>query len=242
MIPVAAPPRVSERLRGTPDGTIPVVHRGPSALYVDVGGWCIGVVTTGAAQVPCALRVPAGSALPADPATARVEGGTLHLGGDPLSVGRLVAVDVPPLAHGKAADPDAGPSDAVARVVAERLPRDRVVADVVPDLLGRGEGLTPLFDDVLAGWLAMHRAAGIATPEVDAAIRGHSDRTTLLSATLLDCAMHGEVLPEYAAWVTALGTPDEAARVRALHRVGATSGAGLHLGGRIALDQIREAA
>lgn len=242
MIPVAAPPRVRERLREAPDGAIPVVHRGPAALYVDIGGWCVGVVTSGAAQVPCALRVTPGSTLPPDPAGATVEGGSLHLDGDQLSVGRVVAVDVPTLNRDKAASSEAAPSAAVARIVAERLPHGRVDADVVPDLLGRGEGLTPLFDDVLAGWLAMHRAATIATQDVDAAILRHSDRTTLLSATLLDCAMHGEVLPEYAAWVTALGTPDERASVRALHRVGATSGAGLHLGGRIALDQIREAA
>jgi hypothetical protein len=50
------------------------------------------------------------------------------------------------------------------------------------------------------------------------------------------------VLTEYAAWLRALGTDDEPGRVRALHAVGATSGAGLHLGGTLALDVLREAA
>ena len=67
-------------------------------------------------------------------------------------------------------------------------------------MLGRGDGLTPLGDDVLCGWLALHRAAGVPTPDVDAEVRAeHLHRTTLLSATLLDCALHGEVMPEFAA-------------------------------------------
>ena len=54
--------------------------------------------------------------------------------------------------------------------------------------------------------------------------------TTLLSATLLDCAMHGEVLPQFAAYVVALGTPAQAeaetrpARRRALDRLRAARG------------------
>ena len=91
-------------------------------------------------------------------------------------------------------------------------------------ILGRGDGLTPLGDDVLCGWLAIHRAAGVATAEVDAAVRRHAARTTLLSATLLDCALHGEVLPEFAAYVVALGTPDEPDRAALLAAIGHTSG------------------
>ena len=65
---------------------------------------------------------------------------------------------------------------------------------------------------MLCGWLAVHRAAGVATPEVDATVRALAATTTLLSATLLDCAMHGEVIPEFAAWLAALGTDDEEPR------------------------------
>ena len=54
------------------------------------------------------------------------------------------------------------------------------------------------------------------TDDVAAAVRGTLDRTTLLSATLLDCALHGEVLPEFAAYVAALGTPAEDAAATAL--------------------------
>ena len=42
-----------------------------------------------------------------------------------------------------------------------------------------------------------------------AAVRDVLDRTTVLSATLIDCALHGEVLPEFAAYLAALGTPAE---------------------------------
>ena len=118
-----------------------------------------------------------------DVRSASTRDGVLHLDDHPLVVGRLVDVTVPRLAR------SGGPG-----------------AIDVASLVGRGDGLTPYGDDVLCGWLAVHRAAGIATPEVDTAVRGLWDRTTLLSATLLDCAMHGEVIPEFAAWVAALGT------------------------------------
>ena len=93
---------------------------------------------------------------------------------------------------------------------------------------------------MLCGWLAIHRAAGVATPERRRAPSARAcDRTTLLSATLLDCALHGEVLPEFAAYVAALGTPAEAGRGRRAGRASAhTSGAGLLHGARLALDRL----
>ena len=105
-------------------------------------------------------------------------------------------------------------------------------------LLGRGTGLTPLGDDVLCGWIATHRAAGVPTPEVDSAVRAGLHRTTLLSATLLDCAMHGEVLPELGRFLSAVGTAAEPGRAADLRAVGGTSGAGLLLGARLALDDL----
>jgi len=210
-MPVSAPPRVATRLRSTADGPAPLLHRGPDAVYVDVAGRCVGVVGTRATAVPCALRT-ALDRLP-EVVAASVRDGVLHLDDQPLVVGRLVDVSVPRLArNGSAGEID------------------------VAGLLGRGDGLTPYGDDVLCGWLAAHRAAGIATPEVDAVVRAVADRTTLLSATLLDCAMHGEVIPEFAAWVASLGSPDEGARAAALARVGHTSGRGLLEGATRALE------
>lgn len=188
-------------------------------MYVDVAGRCVGVVTPRATAVPCALR----SRLPRlDVAAAAVHGGVLHLDGTPLVVGRVVDVRVPRIARVR--QPAAGEEPAA--------PGD------VAAMVGRGDGLTPYDDDVLCGWLAVHRAAGVPTPTVDAAVRAHLDRTTLLSATLLECAMHGEVVPEFAAWARAVGTPAEPAAAGALSAVGHTSGAGMLQGARLALSAL----
>lgn len=209
MIPVSAPPRVRSHLAQAPDGAVPLLHRGRDAVYVGVAGRCVGVVGTRATAVPCALRTTLDAL---DVTTAHVAGGVLHLDGEPLVVGRMVDVTVPPLAAG--------------------WTRPAPLPGVVREMVGRGDGLTPYDDDVLCGWLAIHRAAGVETPEADAEVRACLDRTTLLSATLLDCAMHGEVIPEFAAWV-ADPTDDRAA---ALAAVGHTSGRGMLAGARFALD------
>lgn len=216
MIPVSAPPRVRTHLRCTADGPAPVVHRGRDAVYVEVAGRIVGVVTPRAVAVPCALRATVEHL---DVAEAHLAGGELHLDGDPLRVGRVVDVTVPSLPA--------------------RWTRPAPLPGDVARMVGRGDGLTPYDDDVLCGWLAVHRAAGVATPEADAAIRACLGRTTLLSATLLDCAMHGEVIPEFAAWLAA---PDDPARTAALAAVGHSSGRGLLQGGRLVLDHLRSAA
>lgn len=208
---VSAPQRVAARLRVAPDGPVEVLHTGPDAVYVDLGGWAIGVVSAGATQVPCALR----SRRPALPevGSGRIEAGTLHLDTTPVVVGRLVSTGVPRL------DLELG---------AQAPPNP-------PDLVGRGDGLTPYGDDVICGWLALHRAAGVASPQVDEEVRRLLPRTTLLSATLLDCALRGEVVPEFAAYLAALGTTDQPNAEAALLAVGGSSGAGLLEGARWAL-------
>ena len=213
MIPVSAPPRVRTRLRNAPDGPVPVVHHGPDAVYVDVDGWCVGVVGFRATAVPCALRTSL-STLP-EITGAGVRGGVLHLDDVPLVIGRLADVRVPGLS-GRTA----GAQPTAARVA---------------DLVGRGDGLTPYGDDVLCGWLAVHRAAGIETSELDAAVRANLGQTTLLSATLLDCAIHGEVIPEFAAYLSEVGTPLEAEAAARLSAVGHSSGRGLLEGAQGAL-------
>lgn len=217
MIPVSAPLRVGARLRDAPDGAVPVVHRGRDAVYLDLDGWCLGVVSSRATAVPCALRT--GADRVPEARTAEVSAGVLHLDGTALVVGRLVDVGVPRL-RAATATPAAPPGDVAAMV-------------------GRGDGLTPYDDDVLCGWLAVHRAAGVATDAVDAEVRAHLHRTTLLSATLLDCAMHGEVIPEFAAW---LADPHDPARTATLAAVGHTSGRGMLQGARVALDHLEGAA
>ena len=150
-----------------------------------------------------------------------------------------MAVQVPPLDHRAyprhAASPAATVATPQAAVAGLVPPLDRAWVD---RLVGAGDGLTPFGDDVLCGWLATHRAAGVATPGVDAAVRAGMPRTTLLAATLLDCAMHGEVLPQLGHYLAAAGTPGEARAAVALRAVGGSSGEGLLLGARLALDEL----
>lgn len=232
---VSAPVRLRERLAAAPDGPRRVVHRGSHAVYVDLDGWCVGLVASGAARIPCALRSrePRLSEVPTGPTY--LHAGVLHLDGTPLVVGRVEDVrvgrlDPTTVVECAAAALTSGPLDGI----------DGIDAETAARLVGRGEGLTPLGDDVLCGWLALHRAAEVATPEVDAAVRSRLTHTTLLSATLLDCALHGEALPEFTAYVAALGTPVEAEAARALVAIGHTSGAGLMHGANLALSTLHE--
>jgi hypothetical protein len=248
MASASAPLRVAEHLMTAPDGPVRVLHHTPAALYVDVAGRCVGVVGPSAAQVPCALRLPGVSAaqvLAAVPANPYVERGTLHLFGNPLRIGRLVDVRVPRVGLGRVLRA-ASPTDEVAglpRTATEGLAAlqplpPRPAPAVLRRLVGSGGGLTPLGDDVLCGWLAVLVATGRLGDEVAADVRAVLDRTTLLSATLLDCALHGEVLPEFATYLASVGTPAEPAATQALTRIGHTSGAGLWWGARHALTTL----
>jgi len=234
-LPAAAPRRVRDRLAQAEDGPVRVLHRGPHALYLALApsrgsgdpGWCVGVVDAVATQVPCALRTPSLASIPGE--VASVHDGVLHVDGVALRVGRVLDVTVPSIAGGRAG----GPRTDVRVETPQGAPEAWVA-----ELVGAGRGLTPYGDDVLCGWLAIHRAAGVPTPAADAAVRSLLHRTTLLSATLLDCALHGEVLPEFAAWVGALGAPAEPAATAALEAVGHTSGRGLLAGARRGLAEL----
>jgi hypothetical protein len=205
------------------DGPAGILHRGPHSLYVAVEGWCVGIVDSAAAQVPCALRTASLAGIAGE--SARVRGGVLHLDDVAVAVGRITDVHVPKLRS-------------LPRMTLVDEPLQADPWSSVSRLVGAGDGLTPYGDDVLCGWLAIHRAAGVATPAVDAAVRGLLDRTTLLSATLLDCALHGEVLPEFSAWVSAIGTPREPGAAATLEAVGHTSGRGLLAGARRGLAEM----
>jgi hypothetical protein len=270
----AAPALVGELLAG-PARTVPVLHSGADAVYLDLRGSTpstapssaapdlavLGVLSTAATAVPCGLQTTL-PRLPADVAgaTRAVLGdGRVLLGGTEAVVTRTVDATVPRV-----------PAAAVvpaARVLAEvvgdrsagvraELPAEALAAlaegsaDCVPELLGRGSGLTPVGDDVLCGWLAttvatrapVGSAAGTAL--ADAVRRLAPAATTALSATLLGCATRGEVLPQFRRLVLDLAdpAPDLDARVAvdvdALLRVGHTSGAGLLLGASIALHHL----
>jgi hypothetical protein len=254
---VAAPPRIAAWIRDAPDSPVPVVHRARSAVYFDVAGRCVGLTHPGAVRLPISLRTNAPGGSSHGAASAYVEGGVLHWGGHALVTGRLVGVRAPRLDLHRTPDKEAGPAAApdfpqsrVAGPVASTdvpspvLPT-RVDARSVADLVGRGDGLTPLGDDVVCGWLACHRAAGIPTDDVDAAVRRLLPRTTFLSSALLEAALLGEVCAPVADYLLALGTTDAAPARTRLTRVGHTSGTGLAHGidlGLADLLRMRDAA
>lgn len=238
VLPGSAAPWVRELLSAAPDGAVPVLHDGEHAVYVAVPGpdghdRAVGVVAAAAAAVPCAIRVRTGSLSPV--ARARVTSGVLHLDGTAVPIGRLVDVGVPAL-RGRLLPPCPVPAPGLAELAALPAP-DPVTSP--EDLLGRGSGLTPLGDDVLCGWLVVHRAAGRPVRWAEGLLVRARARTTLLSATLLECAARGEALPELRAWLAALGTPAEPAAAAALTGIGHTSGAGLLHGARLALHRLR---
>ena len=108
--------------------------------------------------------------------------------------------------------------------------------------LGRGDGLTPFGDDVLCGWLAVHRAAGVPTDAVDVEVRCRprpDHDCCRRPCSTAPCT--ARCIPEFAAYVAALGssTATGATSARtALTKVGHTSGRGLLAGARLALDRL----
>ncbi len=241
--PGAAGVLLRQRLRASP-GTGVVMHAGSHAVYARVGGHVVGVTSRHATQVPAAIH----TALPRLPATrvgdpAVVHDGALRVAGLCVRVTRVVPTGVPDL-------PDRARA---ARLLATALPDLRdcreqlppaAVADLadgdpaaVSRLLGLGEGLTPLGDDVLTGWLVATRATGGDLQPVADACTRLSHRTTPLSAALLADAVAGECLPELRRLLLALrGGVGVAAAARALAAVGHTSGSGLLLGVDLALS------
>jgi Protein of unknown function (DUF2877) len=237
--------RVAARIATAPDGTVRVLHAGADTVHLDLGGRAVGVTAACAPGLPHALRTNL-STLPfrlssREVPTAYVEAGLLHLGGRVLVAGRLVDVRAPRIDSARMpktspAAVQGTPRSHGAGLVAAHPPR--IDAAVVDDLVGRGDGLTPWGDDVLCGWLAAHRAAGVATPAVDVAVRRALPRTTTLSATLLECALEGEVADLAADYLRALGTPDGATARRALAALGHSSGEGLAHGIDLAVAEL----
>ncbi len=127
------------------------------------------------------------------------------------------------------------PHDAVDRLAAGLTSGDAV--DAISGLLGRGTGLTPAGDDLVAGALATLRALGSpAADQLGSAARALAPvATTRLSAALLEAADVGGLVPEAAAVLRALagggGVETAADRLIALgHTSGWHLAAGLLVG------------
>jgi hypothetical protein len=249
---------VADRIAAAPDGPVTVLHVANDLVHLDLPGGAVGVAASAAPGLPHALRtnLPTVASLGSsgEPPTAYVGSGILHLGGRALVTGRLVDVRAPRLDPARipmtspAVDqgtPRSRGAGLVAALGRAQVATDvRIDAEVVSELVGRGDGLTPLGDDVLCGWLAAHRAVGVATPDVDDAVRRALPRTTTLSATLLECALAGEAADHAAAYQRVVGTAGAPAARAALTRLGHSSGAGLAHGIDLAIAALatREAA
>jgi hypothetical protein len=252
--PVAASSAVELALVG-PHRPAEVIAATPHALYLqltDVDTTVICLASAEAVRVPCAVVLESKALPPAvAPGTiASVGGATIQIGSAAFRVGRWWR---PPRPRGLGAVPPARLAGAVRWLtgrVADPLdaPGRAAVADLVrtvgeggrPDsavasLLGRGPGLTPTGDDVLAG--AMVTLAALGAPAgatlSTAVLRSAPDATTTVSLALLRHAARGECIPQLGDLVEALatgGSDTGGALPRAagaLLAVGHCSGAGL---------------
>lgn len=229
----------------------------PSALYlITRSGAVLAIVTHDAVRLPCAMVLGRTAAelplteLSPDPAqrlavAASVGAGRIEWTG-PTGVVTVVGVRewAPSVVAVGTALPSAlaALSTAVAGhdigVEAYRVARladagnEAAQFAAAADLLGRGPGLTPSGDDVVAGFLLGARAFGHAAPGGAAAVGElAAGATTALSAQLLRHAVLGECVAQAAAVAAVLigrRAPDDA--VDQLLAVGHTSGAALAAG------------
>lgn len=236
-----------------PARTVSVLHSGDHAIYLDLEGVCLGVLGARAVQVPCGVRtqlphVPE----PASGTPVVVGDGVITMDELEVLVTNIVDTTVPVLSPEAAAWGGGHLGD----LVGDRLDQARSTLPTealrqlaagdpssVEALLGLGPGLTPLGDDVLAGWLAAavaSRHPGLGELRSTVALSAR-ERTTALSATLLACAARGEGVPEFRSMLS--GVADGNADVieqslSLLLRVGETSGEGLVLGAQLALQSM----
>lgn len=255
MLPCSASVSLAPVLSG-PVRTVRVTASLSRALYVGTGDPdtpALCVTSADAVRVPCALVLGPGVAVPtaAVGAAARLGDGRVEIGDLSIAVTRWWRPSRPRVHLSLIDDmrrtvrPYVGGS---LGVHSEELTKGLVSGDVVGPvraLLGRGDGLTPLGDDVLAGALvtlnaASHPAARVLGSVVSEELAARPGATTSVSAALLAHAVRGECIPELAAVLT-----DPADRlgpaVDALLRVGHSSGSGLLYGVHLAFSVLAEA-
>lgn len=228
VLPAAAPAWVRDLLRAAPDGELQMHHRGRTALYAALrdhsgGETAVGVIASSECLLPIALHISPRAA-PLVVERVSLNAGVLHLDGVPVPVVRIVDMRVPDLScHAVRGGNPAGTDN----------------PSLVRRLLGLGPGLTPEGDDFLVGWLAACRAFGVRTPRVNAAIaRLARLRTTLLSTSMLACAVTGDVPPRLSAWLAVVGSDREGAAAVRLGELGQSSGVAMLRGARSAMRSL----
>jgi hypothetical protein len=249
VVPVAASAALRDLLAGKPREGV-LLGAGEHGAWARLGDTVVVLLPTGATRGPNAVEVPPALLLRLEPgAVCRAYAGGLDLAEwrveirgwwdprptlpriDPSALRAQAAAlrgrFVPAADEGLGSALDA--ADAAAAIAA------------AGNLIGKGPGLTPLGDDVLAGTLAASLLLGEATgnrslvrllagviPGICALAR---ERTTALSATLLCHAGRGEVDDASAGLLRALcGRGDPEAAIDSLLALGHTSGTGLATG------------
>ena len=218
------------------------------ALYLGLDA-SRGGVTVIAVLAPDAVRLPLGLVIAGrlpdhiPSKTASVGGGEVSVGPlairatrwfdprprleEPFQVDRIDAAagfldGLPADAHGL---PDE-PLDTIATSL--------INGDPTPALrvIGRGPGLTPAGDDVVAGALAAIALRRRLPRSATEAVLAHAaSATTSLSSSLLCCAAAGQVVPQAARFLAALcGTAPLDSALDDLRAVGGTSGTALAIG------------
>ena len=239
-VPAAGSPWVATCLAGS-SREVPVIAAGPHAVYLQVSGHCLAVLDAHAIPVPLGLR----TVLPRLPRvrTAVVGDGCVRLGPLTIELTRMVDPTVPRLRHlpehagvtrgwlrpGFHPGLDAAHSQLPAAALGALHDGD------VSELVGLGDGFTPVGDDVVCGWLVTRHALGLRT-DVDLPLR----RTSRVSGSFLRRAALGEAVPQLCELLVAVGTgvgPEQVAtQLDDLVQVGSSSGAGLAIGVAVALS------
>jgi len=213
--PACLTPRMRDAIAGGPVEAT-VLGRFPTALYVAVprAFGVLAILSPAAVRLPCGVQIldrqlPVGDVVVGD--------GTVRVGSVVIRAGRVVSARV------------------ARRPAPRRLAEARQLVplvDIDGGLLGRGPGLTPSGDDVLAGYLVGAAAYDVPAADVRRLVESQADRrTTTLSAALLRHAAAGETIPQVSGLLDALAgrRPLDRALVD-LHAVGHTSGAALASG------------
>ena len=240
--PAAASTRTPRALAG-PLGTATVLGAFPSALYLLChDGSLLPVVTPSGLRLPTAVVLassgpPSGWGVrPGD----RVEVGGTEVrlpAGTVRAVrtwvpARLPAVQAPPEAVAVVAAAASDTWRDPALELARAVPRGDDITATVAEVVGRGPGLTPSGDDVLAGVLLGLRASPALRDHLWRAVSPRLGGTTSLSAALLAEAAEGYAVPAVLRLGAALvaGGTDLGQAVREVAAVGHSSGTDLLAG------------
>jgi hypothetical protein len=218
-----AGPGAARALRAGGAGRVEVALDGGGYLSLGAGGWVL-LAPPRAPHGPLSLHVaglgPLDVGAPASVAEGVLIVGEQRVGLERMRVRRRREAPAPGTwwLEQAACSPPLRPG-------VDALARGDLAAGVAL-LAGRGEGLTPAGDDVLAGYAGWLAAAGTPVAIADAA----ADRTTALSLAYLRCAERGELPAAAEALIAARDAPAAVRSARALSRWGATSGCALMLG------------